>query len=64
MPKKPNTSSFNKLQTISGDIIDQAVTTYFKAPKSYTGEDMVELAVHGGNAVVKKIIGLLNKETH
>ena len=25
---------------------------YFKAPKSYTGEDMVELQVHGGKSVI------------
>jgi tRNA modification GTPase len=29
---------------------------YFKSPNSYTGEDMVELQVHGGNAVKGKIL--------
>ena len=28
--------------------IDQTLTTYFKSPKSFTGEDVVELHVHGG----------------
>lgn len=36
--------------------IDQTLTTYFKSPKSYTGEDMVEISCHGSIAVIKKII--------
>jgi len=35
--------------------IDQTLTTYFKAPKSFTGEDMVEVSCHGSHAVIKKI---------
>jgi tRNA modification GTPase len=33
--------------------IDDAVLTIFRAPKSYTGEDVVELSCHGGIAVLK-----------
>lgn len=32
-------------------MIDEGLMLYFKGPQSYTGEDMVELQVHGGNAV-------------
>lgn len=32
---------------------DQAVCVYYKAPKSYTGEDTVEISLHGGTAVVE-----------
>jgi len=35
--------------------IDQTLTTYFKSPKSFTGEDMVEISCHGSYAVIKKI---------
>jgi tRNA modification GTPase len=31
----------------STDTLDQAVTTFFAAPNSYTGEDLVEIALHG-----------------
>ena len=41
MPTKPNISTLNKLITHTGDVIDQTITTYYKAPKSFTGEDMV-----------------------
>ena len=35
--------------------IDQTITTYFKSPNSFTGEDMVEISCHGSLAVIKKI---------
>ena len=61
MPTKPNTSTLNKLITHTGDVIDQTMTTYYKAPKSFTGEDMVEISMHGGNAVIKKFIDVFKK---
>ena len=39
-----------------GNTIDEAVALVFRAPKSYTGEDTVELSVHGGSFVVKKVL--------
>ncbi len=45
---------------LDGDsIIDQTVATVFRAPKSYTGENVVELSVHGGNFVLKKVLRTL-----
>jgi len=35
---------------------DRAIATVFHAPKSYTGEDMIELSVHGNPVLVEKII--------
>ncbi len=61
MPAKPNTSSLNKLVTRNGDVIDQTITTYYKAPKSFTGEDMVEISMHGGSAVINKFIEVFKK---
>ncbi len=40
----------------SGERIDEALLTLFRAPRSYTGEDCVELSCHGGSAVVQAII--------
>ncbi|KAH3670606.1 hypothetical protein OGAPHI_001121 [Ogataea philodendri] len=37
-------------------LIDQALVLYFNSPHSYTGEDMLELHLHGGTAVVKCIL--------
>ena len=61
MPTTPNKSTFNKLITHTGDVIDQTITTYYKAPKSFTGEDMVEISLHGGNAVINKFINVFKK---
>jgi tRNA modification GTPase len=41
--------------------LDQAIVLFFKGPKSYTGEDVVELHVHGGKAVVRAIEEVLVK---
>ncbi|MBE6727362.1 MAG: tRNA uridine-5-carboxymethylaminomethyl(34) synthesis GTPase MnmE [Ruminococcaceae bacterium] len=36
--------------------LDEAVALLFRAPKSYTGEDVVELSVHGGRIMVKAVL--------
>ena len=38
------------------DAIDQVVATYFPAPHSYTGEDVVELSAHGSPVVLRAIV--------
>ena len=40
----------------NGNIIDEVLVSYFKAPKSYTTENMCEINSHGGNIIVKKIL--------
>ena len=37
-------------------ILDEVVVTYFKAPGSYTGEDIIEISCHGGTAVKNSIL--------
>lgn len=39
--------------------IDEVIVLYFKAPKSYTGEDVIEIQTHGSPVVIKKILNLL-----
>jgi tRNA modification GTPase len=45
--------------TATGDSIDEAVATYFKAPHSYSGEDVVELSCHGSPIILRRTIELL-----
>ncbi len=40
-----------------GQAIDEVVLTLFRAPSSYTGEDVVELSCHGGIAVLRSALG-------
>ncbi|HWN98883.1 MAG TPA: tRNA uridine-5-carboxymethylaminomethyl(34) synthesis GTPase MnmE [Blastocatellia bacterium] len=39
--------------------IDQAVLTCFKAPRSYTGEDVIELSCHGSPVVLRRVLDLV-----
>lgn len=39
-----------------GQAIDEGIALFFKAPHSYTGEDVLELQGHGGPAVLKRIM--------
>ncbi len=43
----------------SGDVIDQALTLWFPAPATVTGEDVAEFHVHGGRAVVHGVLDAL-----
>jgi len=45
--------------TMNGDVIDEALVCYMKAPFSYTGEDVVEIQSHGGYAAAETIMSLL-----
>lgn len=40
-------------------VIDECVALKFNSPYSYTGEDCVELSVHGGQAVLKQVLRAL-----
>ena len=43
----------------SEGVIDQAVVSYYKAPRSYTGEDVVEFSVHGSPYIVQRLMQAL-----
>ncbi len=41
---------------LSADLIEKCVLTIFKAPNSYTGEDIVEISTHGNPYIVERVI--------
>ncbi|KAJ2920940.1 hypothetical protein H1R20_g16154, partial [Candolleomyces eurysporus] len=45
----------------SGETIDDGLVAYFKGPKSFTSEDVVELHVHSGRAVISAALSALSK---
>ena len=53
---KPGHTLLTYLYNSSGQPLDQVVVTYYKAPNSYTGEDVVDISCHGGMSVPKSII--------
>ena len=40
----------------SGEVIDEALITYFKAPHSFTGEDVVEISCHGSPILLRQVV--------
>jgi tRNA modification GTPase len=46
----------NIIDRSTGDVLDEAVATYFAAPHSYTGEDIVEIAAHGSPVLLEYIV--------
>ena len=44
-----------------GEIIDEALALWFPGPNSETGEDMAEIQVHGGQAVIAALLGALGR---
>lgn len=49
------------VNTDSKEKIDEVIVSFFKAPKSYTTENMCEINTHGGNIVIRKILELCLK---
>jgi len=53
---KPRYAYLTSLYTIENDLIDRAIMIYFKAPFSFTGEEIVEFQCHGGMIVAQEIL--------
>ncbi len=43
----------------NGELLDEVLVSIFKAPKSYTKEDVVEINTHGGSYVTERVLELL-----
>ena len=56
--KKDPKPNYVQLRTafFDGKIIDKCMVTFYKNPKSYTGENMLEISSHGGSVIAMKII--------
>lgn len=52
----PRHATFTKLFNQNNEIIDEAIIIYFKAPYSFTGEDIVEFQTHGGFSVSEVLL--------
>ncbi|RYG41674.1 MAG: tRNA uridine-5-carboxymethylaminomethyl(34) synthesis GTPase MnmE, partial [Chitinophagaceae bacterium] len=39
-------------------VLDEAVIAIYKSPKSYTGEDVVEISCHGSSYILQEVLGL------
>ncbi len=55
---KPRYAYLVKLIDESESTIDQGIMVYYMSPNSYTGEDMIELSLHGNPLILKKALEL------
>lgn len=55
----PRVASLRKLKDAEGALIDEAIVLWFEGPQSFTGEDVAELHVHGGRAVLAALFDAL-----
>jgi tRNA modification GTPase len=52
---------YGKIHDFSGDLIDDVLISVFRAPRSYTCEDSVEISIHGNPNIATRILNLLVK---
>ncbi len=52
----PREATYLPIKDAAGDIIDSGLALFFPAPNSYTGEDVLELQVHGGAVVLQMLL--------
>lgn len=53
---KPRTAHYSTFYAKNDSLIDQGLLLYFKAPNSFTGEDVIELQVHGAPIVLDNLL--------
>ena len=53
---KPRRVYFGTLYDPSGSVVDEGLLVYFKGPASYTGEDLVEISLHGNPFILRKAL--------
>ena len=56
---KPRVASLRKIYDFNRNIIDNALIIYFPGPNTVTGEDIIELHIHGSSIIEKKIYDVL-----
>ena len=62
-PLPPRVARHTNYRNLGGDILDDVVATFYQGPRSYTGEDSLEIALHGNPFIAQSILNdLLARE--
>jgi tRNA modification GTPase len=63
IPLKPRKATLRDLYdpSDSNNVLDSALVLHFPAPKTVTGEDILELHIHGGHATVKAVLAAIGQ---
>jgi len=46
------------IDPLTAEVIDEAIVTFFKAPHSFTGEDVIEISCHGSPVLLRQVIDI------
>jgi tRNA modification GTPase len=58
---QPRAAALRTVRNPAGEVLDQGLVLWFPGPRSETGEDMAELHIHGGRAVVAGVLAALGQ---
>jgi len=53
---RPQVMRYGHILTITGQVIDEVLAVWMRAPRSYTGEDVVEISCHGGRIALESVL--------
>ncbi len=53
---KPRFAHYGEIVSAAGEVIDECILIYYRAPRSYTGEDMVEISLHGNPLILRRVV--------
>ncbi len=53
---KPRLATFTRFRDAAGEVVDEGLLLYFRAPHSFTGEEVVEFQGHGGPVVLDLLL--------
>ncbi len=59
VPLQPRVATYGEIVDESGQLIDRGLVLFMQAPRTYTGEDVLEFHVHGSVAVTKELLRAL-----
>ena len=60
-PTQPRVASLRKIYDQNNNIIDNALIIFFPGPDTVTGEDIIEIHIHGSSVIEKKIYNILSR---
>lgn len=55
-PLQPRHAHYARLRDAAGEVLDDGIALYFPGPRSFTGEDVVELQGHGSPVVLQQLV--------
>lgn len=58
---KPRIADYLPFKDADGTVLDQGIALFFKAPNSFTGEDVLELQGHGGQVILDILLNRILK---